>query len=61
MISNNLCASCTKGEVCRNKDILYKFHEDQKTQLGIDITIDDCVNFEDAIQEAIADDTNPNY
>lgn len=55
MIENNLCASCTKGEVCRNKDILYKFHEDQKKQLGIDITLDNCVNFEDASKELLKD------
>lgn len=54
MIKNDLCASCTKGEVCRNKDILYKFHKDQKKQLGIDITIDDCINFEDAMEDAVA-------
>lgn len=52
MISNNICDQCSKSEVCRIKDILCKFDKDAKKQLGVDITIDDCINFEDAAKDA---------
>lgn len=44
MLLNNICEKCTKAEVCKNKDILYKFDESAKKPLGIDITIEDCEN-----------------
>lgn len=46
MLNNNLCASCDKAAVCRNVNILYKFDDSAKKPLGIDITIDDCKNYE---------------
>lgn len=61
MIKNDLCASCNKGEVCKNRDILYKFHEDAKKQLGVDITMDDCINFEDATADAVEDLKDSSY
>lgn len=56
MINNNYCESCRKAAVCRNRDILAKFDKDAKKQLGIDITMDNCDNFEDAFSEAITGD-----
>lgn len=56
MIDNDLCCSCKKVEVCRINDILYKFHKDAKKPLGVDITMDDCKNFEDASKEVIKED-----
>lgn len=46
MLSNKLCESCGKAAVCRNIDLLYKFDEAAKKQLGIDITLDSCENYE---------------
>ena len=52
MIENYLCENCNKNAVCKVKDILDKFHEDSKKSLGVDITIDRCVNYcEDAAHE----------
>ena len=45
MVNNFLCQVCDKAEVCKLMDILKKFHEDAKTPLGVDITIDKCLNF----------------
>lgn len=42
--------------MCRNRDILMKFDKDAKKQLGVDITMDNCENFEDAFSEAITGD-----
>ncbi len=46
MINNNLCITCEKAAVCKIYDILAKFDEEAKKQLGVDITIDSCSNFE---------------
>lgn len=61
MIRNNYCESCRKLAVCRNRDILAKFDKDAKKQLGIDITMDNCDNFEDAFAEAISDTDTEEY
>ncbi len=53
MINNDLCASCNKVAVCRINNILYKFHEDAKKDLGVEITMEDCQNFEDAMKDVI--------
>lgn len=45
MLNNNLCEDCEKAEVCRLKDILYKFDESAKKPLGVDLTIERCKNF----------------
>lgn len=42
MIKNNMCEECTKSTVCKIKDILDKFSEDSKKDLGVDITMDAC-------------------
>lgn len=55
MISNDICNACSKSEVCRIRDILCKFDADAKKQLGVDITIDSCINFDDAMKDAIED------
>lgn len=44
MVSNNICEECDKAEVCKIRDILLKFDKDAKKPLGVDITIDDCIN-----------------
>lgn len=53
MINNKICDSCKKAEVCSNLTILNKFDEEAKRQLGVDITIDECIHFDDAMAEAI--------
>lgn len=55
MISNKLCDSCKKSEVCSVLTILNKFDADAKKQLGVDITIDNCVHFDDALADAISE------
>ena len=44
MITNKICENCKSWDVCNLADILYKFHEDAKKDLGVDITIDACKN-----------------
>lgn len=44
MLLNNMCEDCRKAEVCKNRDILYKFDESAKKQLGIDISMENCEN-----------------
>lgn len=55
MIDNYLCESCSKVGVCRINDILSKFDTDAKKQLGVDITMDECQNFDDATKDAVCD------
>lgn len=45
MINNNMCEQCEKQTVCKINDILYKFDEDAKKPLGVDITMEACNNF----------------
>ena len=56
MITNFICDSCSKQGVCKNRDILIKFHKDSKKPLGVDITMDECQNFEDGMKDAIVED-----
>ena len=46
MISNYLCEHCGHAEVCKIMDILAKFSDDAKKQLGVNITMDKCYNYE---------------
>jgi hypothetical protein len=46
MINNYLCEKCGHAEVCKIMDILAKFHEDAKKPLGVNITMDQCSNYE---------------
>ena len=46
MITNNLCPTCDKSAVCKIYDILAKFDSEAKKPLGVDLTIDSCLNFE---------------
>ena len=39
MVKDMFCDSCKKNSVCKNLDILMKFDETAKKQLGIDITM----------------------
>ena len=45
MITNKMCENCQSWDVCKIANILYKFDEDAKKQLGVDITIDSCLNY----------------
>ena len=59
MLKNNLCKMCNKGEVCKIKDILYKFDKSAKKPLGVDIAIETCENYvEDKIPEIAIEDLN---
>lgn len=46
MINNFMCDTCDKAAVCKVLDILYKFSDDVKKPLGVDITIDSCSNYD---------------
>ena len=46
MITNNLCLTCDKSAVCKIYDILAKFDSEAKKPLGVDLTIESCLNFE---------------
>ncbi len=56
MINNDLCASCKKIQVCRINDILYKFHEEAKKDLGVEITMEDCENYEDISRDVVKEE-----
>lgn len=45
IITNKICENCQSWDVCKIADILYKFDEDAKRYLGVDITIDNCKNY----------------
>ena len=47
MINNFLCTGCTKLAVCKVHDLLYKFHEDNKKSLGVEITMNRCSNYDE--------------
>ena len=47
MVKNFMCSSCAREAICKHSDIVYKFHEDSKKPLGINITMDSCSHFED--------------
>jgi len=42
MIKNYICETCDKVAVCKVNDILARFHEEAKKDLGVNITIDSC-------------------
>lgn len=46
MIQNYLCRTCDKKAVCKIADILLKFDEDAKKPLGVNLTINKCLNYE---------------
>ena len=39
-----MCEGCSKMAVCKIVDILDKFDENAKKQLGVDLTMDSCVH-----------------
>lgn len=45
MIDNYMCDKCEHLSVCKKADILDKFNEDSKKYIGIDITMESCINF----------------
>lgn len=60
IIINKICENCQSWDVCKIADILYKFDEDAKRNLGVDITIDNCSNYipVEENQEAFVIDDN---
>jgi hypothetical protein len=46
-INNYVCPNCNKYIVCSRKDILEKFSEDAKKDLGIDITMESCDEYQE--------------
>ena len=56
MINNNYCEHCNHAEVCKIMDILNKFHEDAKKPLGVNITMDQCSNYESDSNEKVGED-----
>lgn len=53
MIKNHLCENCDKAAVCKIADIIAKFSDEAKNPLGVDITMDRCLNYqsEDDVDE----------
>lgn len=48
-INNCICDSCDHVLVCENyKKKILVFSDDAKTQLGIDITMNSCINYKQA-------------
>lgn len=46
MIQNHKCEHCDKAAVCKIADIIAKFSEDAKNPLGVDITMNRCLNYQ---------------
>lgn len=46
MISNFMCEDCKHSMVCEKLKHILKFDENAKKNLMIDITMDDCMNYE---------------
>ena len=51
MINNYICESCTHYTVCKVADKLAPFHEEAKKDLGVEITINNCIEFKDVDAE----------
>lgn len=47
MINNNICMNCTHSTLCKIEDKISVFSDDAKKQLGVDVTIDNCQNYEE--------------
>lgn len=45
-IKNYACKSCNKTTVCKINDTIVKFSADAKNQLGVDLQILNCENYE---------------
>lgn len=45
MIRNNLCDECWHQYVCDKLKTLAKFKDEEKSYIGVDITIDKCIDF----------------
>ena len=41
-----MCLNCNHSQVCKIIDTLAKFDEEAKKSLGVDITMDACINYE---------------
>ena len=51
MINNYICENCSHFTVCKVADKLAPFSEDAKRDLGVSITINDCLEFKDVDAE----------
>jgi hypothetical protein len=47
MINNYKCNNCDHFTVCKVADKLAPFHEDAKKELGVTITMNDCIEFKE--------------
>ena len=47
-----MCKTCAHQEVCKIMDILAKFDEDAKKQLGVNIAMEDCFNYDNVENES---------
>lgn len=51
MINNFICDNCDHYLVCEKLSKLMKFHESAKKDLGITLTMDDCMDFSNTDDE----------
>lgn len=57
MIVNNQCEKCNHYYVCKKLSVLEKFDSDSKKYIGVDITMNDCKDFEcESISQVNGDD-----
>lgn len=49
MIKNNICSNCDHYSVCKVADKLSPFSEDAKKDLGVTITINECIQFKEVV------------
>ncbi len=55
MINNYICLNCDKQDVCKIMDTLAKFDENAKKDLGVNITINSCENYNNSTEESNVD------
>lgn len=47
-IKNNICMNCDHKLVCDKQPVLAKFDDENKKNIGMDITIDKCNDYKEA-------------
>ena len=51
MINNYICENCSHYMVCKVADKLKPFSEESKKDLGVEITVNNCLEFKDVNAE----------
>ena len=47
MVNNFLCSACSKEPICKIVDLIFKFHEEAKKPLGVNLTMNSCSHYDE--------------